>query len=300
MMEQDAPCGICGSGTRYLGIKRGSHDPREFVLRKCAACGFTFVANPWTEYDRIYSEDYYMGRGADHLVNYVYELEHPEETLRNCEWRGIARAVESLFPLRSECRWLDFGCGNGGLVRYVQKRKLCNIVGFEEGWIASKARTMGIPILEAHELDGLAGAFDIVTAIEVLEHIEYPVEVMRRIRSLLRPGGLFFFTTGNVQPIRSVLSWGYLMPEVHISFFEPRSAALALTLAGFEVAYHGFQPGYDDIIRYKALKTIGFQKRAWWQSCMLWPLLARLMNTRLRITAHPVGWASLASPRTRA
>jgi SAM-dependent methyltransferase len=289
---EELPCRICGNATAFAGSKKGPYEPRDFVVRRCPQCGFAFIANPWTDYPRIYSEDYYTGRGADRLVDYVYELEHPEATLRACEWRGIVRAVSALRPVEPHFRWLDYGCGNGGLVRYVRERSLCGIVGFEEGWIVAKARAAGIPILDSGELAPLAGTFDIVTAVEVLEHIENPVAAMRRIRSLLKPGGLFFFTTGNVEPIRHVPSWGYCMPEVHISFFSPPSAARALTDAGFRVAWHGFLPGYDDIIRYKALKTLGFKTTAWWQSCLAWPLLARLVNARLRITAHPVGWAA--------
>lgn len=50
----------------------------------------------------------------------VYELEHPEATVRQYEWRGIQRLVVHLCPLTAETQWLDFGCGNGGLVRYVR------------------------------------------------------------------------------------------------------------------------------------------------------------------------------------
>lgn len=288
---QDDACPICGAASTLIGAKHGRYEPREFVLRRCPGCRLAFVANPWTDYPRIYSEDYYAGRGADHLVDYLFELEHPEQTLRRCEWRGIVRAVRSLYQIDTNCRWLDYGCGNGGLVRYVREQNLCDAVGFEEGWIAGKARQAGIPILEAGELGALAGTFDIVTAIEVLEHIRHPLPVLRQIRTLLKPGGLFFFTTGNAQPQRNLLSWGYFMPEVHISLFEPATTAFALAQAGFEVDFRGFLPGFVDIIRYKALKTVGITKRKWWHDCMLWPVLSRLLNYRLKVSGHPVGWA---------
>jgi cyclopropane fatty-acyl-phospholipid synthase-like methyltransferase len=79
-----------------------------------------FVANPWTDYAKNYDEGYYRGGGADPWIDYVYELEHPEATVRQYEWRGIQRLVDHLCPLTAETQWLDFGCGNGGLVRYVR------------------------------------------------------------------------------------------------------------------------------------------------------------------------------------
>ena len=39
--------------------------------------------------------------------------------------------------------------------------------------------------------------FDIVYCDFVMEHIEYPVEFMREIRRVLKPGGIFFFRTPN-------------------------------------------------------------------------------------------------------
>jgi cyclopropane fatty-acyl-phospholipid synthase-like methyltransferase len=250
------------------------------------------VANPWTDYERIYSEDYYSGKGADPLVDYRFELEHPERTIRIYEWRGIVRAVRSIRQVTAESRWLDFGCGNGGLVRYLNERRVCRAMGFEEGWIAERARMAGIPIWRAAELQGAGASFDVITAIEVLEHVEEPVAVLRRIRSLLAPGGLFFFTTGNAQPWRKKLpEWRYVVPEIHMSFFEPAAAERALGMAGFEPEFRGFLPGFTDIIRFKALKNFRVRERAFWQDLLPWTAIARVLDARLGITDHPIGWA---------
>lgn len=282
---------MCGTPGKSIGTKWGSYARREFRIRQCPACRFTFIADPWRDYRRIYSADYYAGLGSDPLVDYIYELEQPDEAVRRYEWRGMARAVQSLYPLKPGSRWLDFGCGNGGLVRYVREQGICDAAGFDEGWIESRVRDAKIPMVSAAELDDLEGTFDVVSAIEVLEHVEDPIGLLRRIRALLKPGGLFFFTTGNPQPVRDILNWRYLRPEIHVSYFEPSTAALALERAGFDVEFRGFLPGFVDVIRFKALKNLGIRKSAWWQNLLPWSLLSRLLDAHYRVMAHPIGWA---------
>jgi cyclopropane fatty-acyl-phospholipid synthase-like methyltransferase len=263
-----------------------------FVLRHCPACHFSFVANPWTDYAAIYSEAYYAGKGADPLVDYEFELDFPAVTIRRHEWRGITAAVASLTPLTATTTWLDFGCGNGSLVRYCQTNNLCRAFGFEEGASGNHARRAGVTLLSSADLDRRAGAFDIVTAVEVLEHVTDPLATLRQIRSLLRPGGLFFYTTGNAQPYRaSLLNWRYVTPEIHVSFYEPETLRQALLRTGFRPEFRGFVPGFTDIIRFKILKNLGIRRQSAWQRILPWPLLARAADARLHVTAHPIAWA---------
>ncbi len=285
-------CPICSGPTQPAGAKRGKCIRTEFKFRFCPQCHFTFVENPCTDYAAIYDENYYRGKGADPLLDYVNELEHPEATVREYEWRGLLRAVRSLVPLNAETQWLDFGCGNGGQVRYVRANSPCRAVGFEEGWVAERARGMGIPILTRGDLKPCAGSFDIVSAIEVMEHIADPVSCLKEIRALLKPGGLLFLTTGNAQPHRAkFLEWGYVAPEIHVSYFEPQTMERALTMSGFRAEVRGALPGFSDILRFKILKNLGVTKRSFFEKILPWPVLSHIADSRYKVSAHPIGWA---------
>jgi SAM-dependent methyltransferase len=163
--------------------------------------------------------------------------------------------------------------------------------GYEPG---SQARlpSKEVPYLATSELDRSAHSFDVVTAIEVLEHTAEPLKELSRIRSLLKPGGLFFYTTGNAEAHRnSLLSWPYFIPEIHISLYEPRTLELALQRTGFSPEFRGFLPGFTDIIRFKTLKSLRVRNTAWWEKIVPWSVVTRAIDRRLGVSAQPIAWA---------
>jgi 2-polyprenyl-3-methyl-5-hydroxy-6-metoxy-1,4-benzoquinol methylase len=283
-------CCICGAATIGAGTVEGRTARRSFHLGRCANCGYAFIEDPVEDLAAIYSMDYYRGDGADPLVDYVFELDHPDATIRNYEWRGVHRAVATHRPLEAATRWLDFGCGNGGLVRYLARHAGCSVVGWDEGAIVDVARSRDIPILEDHELDG-AGPFDVITAIEVLEHVSDPHATFARISRLLRPGGLFFYTTGNLRPYAARLpAWSYVVPELHISFYEPRTMERLIRDAGLIATTQTFE-GWDDIYWFKLLKNLRARRRNALTDRVPRRQLARLLERRFQLAAHPLAVA---------
>jgi SAM-dependent methyltransferase len=297
-------CRICGGQTQSPGIVRSKYSGREYRLARCPSCGFVFVVDPWLDFEQIYDHRYYAGQGADPLVDYLFELEHPDRTVRQYEWRGISTMVLDLvgshdpstrtqdIPSASLGRWLDFGCGTGGLVRYLRNRRMAEAFGFDESSITEEVRLKGIPVLSGDELRAEAGSFDVVSAIEVLEHTLDPVSELRRMRELLRPGGLLVLTTGNAQPYAHRLArWRYMTPDVHISFFEPRTIERAMAAAGFRAERRPLGPGFDEVIKFKVLKTLKIHRRSRLTDALPSALIGPTVDRITKLREHPVGWA---------
>ena len=260
-------CKICGSPTLLLGKKLGQFRAQFFRIYRCGHCGYAFVGNPWLDYGEIYTEAYYRGQGADPTVDYLTELEYPADTIRQYEWRGIADVVRSLTQVSPATRWLDFGCGNGGLVRFVRSKVGCG--SNEHGWIKDRAEASGIPYLTDAELEFSRGTFDVVTAIEVLEHLEDRLSPAKADKVASPPGRSVLYTTGNAAPHRSKLSWSYARPEVHISFFGPELWSASRCANGFRDQLSGICPGFENIIRFKALKGLNVRRTALWRKAPL-------------------------------
>jgi SAM-dependent methyltransferase len=262
---------------------------RDFELAHCPVCHYSFDVDARTDFDALYDEGYYHGEGADPNVDYQQELDDPR-TIRVYEWRAILEIVEHLRGGTADVRWLDFGCGLGGLVRYGRSLGI-EIYGFDEGYAADRMLQERVPALTPPDLDAATGSFDVVTAIEVVEHLVNPMPTLRQIATLLRRGGLFFITTGNAAPFRDRLEkWPYVHPDTHVSFFEPTTLAHAFRRSGLEPAFPGTVPGFTNLMRYKLLKNLGFRRRHAIERLVPWGLVARALDRRYKLSALPIGW----------
>jgi SAM-dependent methyltransferase len=285
-------CKLCGSPTVLLGIKKGRLSARDFHIHRCLHCEFAFVSDPWTDYQKIYSEDYYRGLGADPYIDYVHESQYPATTIRVYEWRGILANIRGVTEIGPGTRWLDFGCGQGGLLKYCKSRIDARYYGFEEGWLGPDAARSEFPIIRHSDLLAEEGPFDVITAIEVFEHVENALAVLGLLRRILKPGGVLFYTTGNPAPHwNRFLDWEYVYPEIHISYFSPLAMDQALVRTGFQTRRVGGLPGYSDIIRYKVLKRLGIKDRTGWEAALPWRLISRAIDAKLQITGYPIATA---------
>ena len=114
--------------------------------------------------------------------------------------------IASLVPLNG-LRVLDVGCG-GGILADSMARSGATVLGID---LASKAlkvaqlhaleaQTQGVEYREI-SAEALAaeqpGTFDVVTCMEMLEHVPDPAAVVKACAALAKPGGYVFFSTIN-------------------------------------------------------------------------------------------------------
>jgi SAM-dependent methyltransferase len=283
-------CPLCGGPSSEIGTKRGQWRHKDYVYRRCGDCSLAFVENPDRDFSEIYSDDYYAGKSADPVIDYCLESRDPKRSIREYECRGILAIVRSLTDLNPRTRWLDFGCGNGELVGHVREEAGCEIVGFEEGAIARSAARNGIPVLGRDELVRLGSQFDVVTALDVMEHVLHPAETLGEIFRLLKNPGIFFYTTANARPFRNrILKWSYSRPEIHVSLYEPETMRRGLVQAGFDIGWPGYLPGYEGVYRHKILKNLSVRKKHVLFGLVPWRFLGRLVDWMLGLSRFPVG-----------
>lgn len=113
--------------------------------------------------------------------------------------------IDSLAGLSAK-RVLDVGCG-GGILSESMAARGANVTGVDLGEKALKVAKLHL--LESGQkvdyrliaVEALAqqepGQYDVVTCMEMLEHVPDPASIVRSCSQLVKPGGLVFFSTLN-------------------------------------------------------------------------------------------------------
>ena len=106
-------------------------------------------------------------------------------------------------------RVLDVGCG-GGILSESMSAKGAQVIGIDLGDKALKVAQLhklesGVDVdYRLISVEALAqqepASFDLVTCMEMLEHVPDPAAVVRACATLVRPGGTIFFSTINRNP----------------------------------------------------------------------------------------------------
>lgn len=196
---------------------------REGPLRRCRCCGHYVSSCSSGEYDET-----------------MREFENPLGTLpsdgslqrrRVLIGRRLALLARLLNKPSQELRLLDVGCSSGALLRIASEAGF-SVQGVEPSPApAQTARDQGYTVHTGFlEQVGLpSDGFDIVTLMEVIEHLRQPLALFQEIRRVLRPGGLLMVSTGNAGGLTmraTGADWEYLdmaRHGGHVSFFTPAS-----------------------------------------------------------------------------
>jgi SAM-dependent methyltransferase len=228
-----------------VNIEGFTQEDRRFLMpynqaliefRKCLKCTFCYLDR--LPKDKAYYELIY-GR-----IKYDWDYEFKYNGKKNI-FRDITRHLRRYKPSGS---LLDIGTWCGTLLEAL--KDVYDVSGCELGVEASAyGRSVGLNIKTGDFNDiEYEFPFDIVTMIDVLEHMTEPRKVIQQVRGLLKPDGLLYLKVPNgpAQIWKENLltrlgfktagaSFGY----VHINHFGRISLRMMLESAGFEVVEAG-------------------------------------------------------------
>ena len=130
----------------------------------------------------------------EHVYRQLYELEDTHWWFRGR--RAVIHALLARTPLTDRPRILDAGCGTGrNITEYAQFGETAGVDPSPEAVAFCHARGLAqVTQSGVEELPFDDGAFDLITATDVLEHIPDDGGAARELRRVTRPGGHLLVT----------------------------------------------------------------------------------------------------------
>lgn len=209
--------------------------PGTFTVLSCESCGHKSLDANFSpeELGRLYT-DYYP------RSLYSLDAHKPHGILTPFQsWLTGARSFAFRW-VPPRVRVLDIGCGFGETLGY-HKARGCDVYGVEADQnIHRVAQKFGYKVhvglfdQSVYEPE----FFDYVTMDQVIEHVTDPLQTLRDVSAVLKPGGYLVLGTPNVKGWGTRLfgqRWVSWHVPYHLQFFSRKSMELAAEKSGYQL-----------------------------------------------------------------
>jgi 2-polyprenyl-3-methyl-5-hydroxy-6-metoxy-1,4-benzoquinol methylase len=206
---------------------------RGFKIYRCQNCSLIFV-NPREDIVQIYNQDYFYG--ATHGYGFV---NYEEDKIASKGYLIKYLRWFKRLGFTKGAKLLDVGAANGFFV------SLAESFGYEAvGVELSKeavhwAQQLNRAVIESNALEiSLEDKYDIITVLDVLEHLPNPEDFLVKIKKNLNDSGILVLNVPNSGSLFAKLcgrSWHSYIPPEHLFYFNRKSLTHALTSNGYKI-----------------------------------------------------------------
>lgn len=259
-------------------MKKNGYD-----IYRCPACGLgeTKLTVPYKRFvEEFYSKGYFTGTASHGAYsNYAKDKPYITRTMRK-----FLSAIRSVRP--SPARLLDIGCAYGYFVEMALAAGY-DAYGIDASAHAAARAKMRLNGRIHHGMVTTASLphthFDLITMLDVVEHLGDPLKDISKIASLLTNDGLALIATGDTQSKAAKMlnrRWTFYIPPQHLFFFNRENLTALLQQSGLEPVFW-FRVGKWLSLQYvfHLARTTGESKIAQW----LYPLMEKLPLGRIPV-----------------
>jgi SAM-dependent methyltransferase len=219
---------------------------KRFQAKQCAHCSFVFLDPRLTpeELKLLYSDEYFLHDGADFGA-------HSPTDYESAAIKGSAKFPEILGWIRrykSSGKFFEVGCGMGYFLDYARKNDyIVSGIEYAELGVHTCQTKFGLDVQRGsfEDLPAQPDTYDVIFMGDVLEHLIQPLDMLRKVHSMLKPSGvlaaevpsMFNSLTGRlaVTGMRIVgASKKMAIPPYHVNEFTPKTLRSTIERAGFK------------------------------------------------------------------
>ena len=230
VIPSSTSCPACISATEPSVV----YTVRSFPIERCPGCGHgRTIVPPGFRSEDIYQESYFDGGVADGYSDYLGAA-----GVLKVEFSQAVRALRASGCFQG--RLLEIGSAYGFFLSAAQPYfdvRGIEIVPEAVEYSSQQGLSVACGAVSA-DLLARHSPLDAVVMLDVIEHLEDPIEALRAIGSNLGPGGHLMITTGDWDSVLSRLMgkrWRLMTPPQHLHFFTKRSLLSSLEQNGFEI-----------------------------------------------------------------
>ncbi len=253
-------CNLCRCDTHRVKYHVERVEPAFFVLQ-CGSCGLLFRWPQPINVKDLYNKGYYEGTNK-----YSYIDEREDKFLRDIENKRRIKNLKTFFPKGKELSLLDIGCSFGALVEAAKKQYI-DAYGID---ISDYVRLQATNnrLLQGDVCEGISGRYDMITMVEVLEHLQDPSKALMNCYKALVNDGILLIQTTNMDSIVRKFEGKksrYFLPG-HLYYFSLKTLTQLLEKHNFKIekVYYGHETGLIPALIRKSITNLGRLKLPDW------------------------------------
>jgi len=209
------------------GVEESLYTLGGYQIRKCVLCDLLFKTPVLTQ---LQVSEYYEASTADQWGDGDFSFARRADVFE-----------QKVLNFGGYGRVLDVGCSNGAMLASWGTR--WDKYGAELSPIAAtRAVERGIKIIDIEKgEEGFSEYFDVITVVDVIEHIPNPREFIGRLLKLLKPNGVMLWYTGDHStPFWKFEKGGYWYCDIpeHVCFYSLESLAFVESHFSLKLLLH--------------------------------------------------------------
>ena len=239
-------CPLCSqTDSRDFPIFYEFHQ-KQFQAKQCAHCSFVFLDPRLTpeELKLLYSDEYFLHDGADFGA-------HSPSDYESAAIKGSVKFPEILGWIqryKPSGEFFEIGCGMGYFLEFA-RRNGYTVSGIEYAELGVKTcqTKFGLTVQRGsfEDLPIQPDRYDVMFMGDVLEHLVQPLDMLRKVHSMLRPTGVFAaevpsmfnsltgrWAIAGMRVLKTRKKIG--MPPYHVNEFTPKTLRSMIERAGFK------------------------------------------------------------------